>query len=65
MQTELTSSTKVTPAEVKDAYALLSDDEIPIIPTQVEVAQIMIRPKITDEQKNEIRAKLNNFRKEI
>ena len=65
MQTELTSSAKVTPAEVKDAYALLSDDEIPIIPTQVEVAQIMIKPKITDEQKDEIRAKLNNFRERI
>jgi len=65
MQAQLTSSIKVTPAEVKDAYALLSDAEIPTIPTQVEVAQVVIKPKITNEQKDEIRAKLNSFRERI
>ena len=65
MQIQLTSSIKVTPAEVKDAYALLSDAEIPTIPTQVEVAQIVIKPKITNEQKDEIRAKLNSFRERM
>jgi len=65
MQTQLTSSIKVTPAEVKGAYALLSDAEIPTMPTQVEVAQIVIKPKITNEQKDKIRARLNNFRERI
>ena len=65
MQAQLTSSVKVTPAEVKDAYALLSDTEIPTMPTQVEVAQIVIKPKITNEQKDKIRARLNSFRERI
>ena len=65
MQNQLTSSIKVTPAEVKDAYALLSDAEIPTMPTQVEVAQIVIKPEITGEQKDEIRARLNSFRERI
>ena len=65
MQTKLTSSLKVTPAEVKESYALLSDDEIPTMPTQVEVAQIVIKPEITDEQKDKIREKLNNFRDRV
>jgi peptidyl-prolyl cis-trans isomerase SurA len=65
MQTQLTSSIKVTPAEVRDAYALLSDAEIPTMPTQVEVAQIVIKPKITNEQKDEIRARLNSFRERV
>ncbi|HIG32850.1 MAG TPA: peptidylprolyl isomerase [Flavobacteriales bacterium] len=65
MQTQLTSSIKVTPVEVKDAYDLLSDAEIPTIPTQVEVAQIVIKPNITNEQKDKIRAKLNSFRERV
>jgi len=65
MQTKLTSSLKVTPAEVKESYALLSDAEIPTMPTQVEVAQIVIKPEITDEQKDNIREKLNNFRDRV
>jgi len=65
MQTKLTSTLKVTPAEVKESYALLSDDEIPTMPTQVEVAQIVIKPEITDEQKDKIREKLNNFRDRV
>ena len=65
MQTKLTSSLKVTPAEVKEFYALLLDVEIPTMPTQVEVAQIVIKPEITDEQKDKIREKLNSFRDRI
>ena len=65
MQTKLTSSLKVTPAEVKESYALLSDAEIPTMPTQVEVAQIVIKPEITDKQKDKIREKLNNFRDRV
>ena len=65
MQTQLTSSIKVTPAEVKDAYALLSDAEIPIMPTQVEVAQIVVKPEITTDQKDKIRSKLNSFRDRV
>lgn len=65
MQTQLTSSIKVTPIEVKDAYDLLPDTEIPTMPTQVEVAQIVIKPNITNEQKDKIRAKLNSFRERV
>ena len=65
MQTQLTSSIKVTPAEVRDAYALLPNAEIPTMPTQVEVAQIVIKPKITNEQKDKIRARLNSFRERV
>ena len=65
MQTKLTSSIKVTPVEVKEAYNILTDAEIPTMPTQVEVAQIVIKPEITSEQKDKIRAKLNSFRDRV
>ena len=65
MQAQLTSAIKVTPAEVKDTYNSLSVNEIPTMPTQVEVAQIVIKPEITTEQKDKIRAKLNSFRDRV
>ena len=65
MQTKLTSSAKVTPAEVKETYELLSDVNLPIIPTQVEIAQILIKPEITDQQKDKVRERLNSFRERV
>lgn len=65
MQSKLTSSIKVTPVEVKETFKQLSVDEIPTLPTQVEVAQIVVKPEITTEQKDKIRAKLNSFRDRV
>ena len=65
IQTKLTSSIKVTPVEVKEAYESLTDAEVPTMPTQVEVSQIVIKPEITNEQKDKIRAKLNSFRDRV
>ena len=65
MQNKLISIIKVTPAEVKESYISLPDIEIPIIPTQVEIAQIVVKADITDEQKDIIREKLNSFRDRV
>ena len=65
MQSKLTSSIKVTPSEVKESYATLLDSDIPTIPTKVEVSQIVIKPEITNEQKDKIREKLNSFRDRV
>jgi peptidyl-prolyl cis-trans isomerase SurA len=65
MQSQITSNIKVTPAEVKDVFLSLNKNDIPIIPTQVEIAQIVIKPEISEEQKDKIRGKLNNFRERV
>ncbi len=65
LQNKLSSSLKITPAEVKESYALLLVDEIPTMPTQVEVAQIVIKADISDDQKDRIRNKLNSFRDRV
>jgi peptidyl-prolyl cis-trans isomerase SurA len=65
MQSQITSNIKVTPAEVKDVFLSLNENDIPIIPTQVEIAQIVIKPEISEEQKDKIREKLNNFRERV
>ena len=65
MQSEITKYVKVTPAEVKDFFTSLDINNIPIIPTQVEIQQIVVKPLVSQEQKEKIRSKLNQFRQRV
>ena len=65
MQSQITSNIKVTPAEVKEMFISLNESDIPTIPTQVEVIQIVIKPEISQDQKDKIREKLNDFRDRV
>lgn len=65
MQEKVTGSIKVTPGEVRAFYATIPKDSLPYIPSEVEYAQIVVEPKITDNQKRLVRDKLNKIRNEI
>ena len=56
---------KVTPAEVKEFFNKHNISEIPFVPTKVEVAQIVIKPEISEDQKDKIKEKLNSFRERV
>jgi peptidyl-prolyl cis-trans isomerase SurA len=64
VQSSIASDVKVTPAEVSDFFNK-KDTNIPIVPSKVEVIQIVIKPNILDEQKEKIREKLNSFRQRV
>ena len=40
-------------------------NDIPEIPTKVEVSQLVIKPIISEKQKNELKSKLNSFRDRV
>ena len=65
MQSSLTENIQVTPTEVKDIYSSLDLEDIPLIPTQYEISQIVIEVKITEEQKKGIKDKLNKLRERV
>ena len=65
MQGVIINDVKITPNEVKLFLSNLNKDEIPVIETQLELSQLVILPKITQEEKNTIKKKLNDFRKRI
>lgn len=65
VQASITSGVSVTPAEVRSFLNKINGSEIPQVPTKVEVAQIIIRPEIPNEQKDKLRAKLNSFRERV
>ena len=65
MQNKIASDIKLTPAEVQKIFDQLSSDEIPIIPEQVEISQIVVNPEITKEQTQSIKDKLNSYRERV
>jgi peptidyl-prolyl cis-trans isomerase SurA len=52
MRNKIIQDVTVTPSEVRQYYRTLSEDEIPVIPTQYEYAQITLRPEVTLEEEN-------------
>ena len=64
-QTKIISDVKITPNEVKDFYRTLNSEEIPIVPTKLQMSQIVIEPELSEDKKNSIKEKLNGFRKRI
>ncbi|MAM05247.1 MAG: peptidylprolyl isomerase [Flavobacteriales bacterium] len=65
MQAKVTSKVKVTPSEVQDIFNKINTTEIPVIPTQMEISQVVIKPKISKEQEQEIKDKLNKLKDRI
>jgi peptidyl-prolyl cis-trans isomerase SurA len=65
MQEKVTGNIKVTPGEVRVFYAKLPKDSLPYIPSEIEVAQIVVKPKVSEEEKRVVRDKLNKIRNDI
>ena len=65
MQSSIINDIKITPNEVKTYLRGLNVDEIPTVDTQLELSQLVVLPKITKDEQNTIKSKLNNFRKRI
>lgn len=50
MQQKIISRVKITPNEVKNFYKQIPKDSLPLVPSEVEYAQIVIRPKPTSAE---------------
>jgi peptidyl-prolyl cis-trans isomerase SurA len=65
MQDKITGNLKVTPGEVRAYYARIPKDSLPFIPSEIEIAQIIVKPEISEEEKRKVRDKLNKIRNDI
>lgn len=65
MRNKIIQDVTVTPAEVRQFYRNLKDEEIPVIPTQYEYAQITLRPEISLEEENRVKAELRELKARI
>jgi peptidyl-prolyl cis-trans isomerase SurA len=65
MKSEIIGDLEVTPEETRQFFESIPKDEIPLFGDEIEIAQIVIEPKIGDEQNQEVIDRLNEMRDEI
>jgi peptidyl-prolyl cis-trans isomerase SurA len=62
MENKITSAVKISPQEVKQFYNDIQKDSLPVIPAEVEVAQLLIEPPVSPEAKEFAREQLQLLR---
>lgn len=65
MQKKIIDGVEITPEEVRTFFKKIPQNELPIIGTEVEVAQIVVAPKVAQEEKQAVIDKLKGFKKEV
>lgn len=65
MQSKITEKVKVTPAEVRRYLKNVEPDQIPFVPTKVEVQIITREPKIPQEEIDAVKAELRDYTERI
>ncbi len=65
MQQKIISRVKITPNEVKNFYKQIPKDSLPLVPSEVEYAQIVLRPKPTSIEIQAARQKPQKIRDDI
>jgi peptidyl-prolyl cis-trans isomerase SurA len=65
MQRKIVDAVEVTPEEVRTFFKKIPKEDLPLFGAEMEVAQIVVIPKITDEEKQKVIDKLKEFKKEV
>ncbi len=65
MQKKIVDAVEITPEEVRNFFKDIPADEIPTVGAEMEIAQIVIKPVISQEEKNRVIEKLNEIRKDV
>ncbi len=65
MQEDIIGNVRVTPAEVRSFYNNLPEEDIPLIPSQVEIRRIVKYPEFSEAENFRVRQRLNELRKRI
>lgn len=65
MQDKITEKIKVTPAEVRRYFLNVSQDSLPLVPTQVKVQVVEMRPHIPQSEIDRVKNELLDFTNRI
>lgn len=65
MQENIIGNVRVTPAEVKRAFNDIPVENIPMIPSKVEIRRIVTYPKFSEAEEFRVRQRLNELRQRI
>ena len=65
MQSSITKEVKITPFDVNDFYEKMDKSELPLIEDRYKLSQIIVKPKMSEDQINKLTDRLNAFRKRV
>ncbi|MBL19416.1 MAG: peptidylprolyl isomerase [Flavobacteriaceae bacterium] len=65
MQSKIVEDVEVTPDEVKVFFNSIPKDDLPIFGSELEVAQIVIKPKVSPEEEKQIIEQLETMRNDV
>lgn len=65
MQRKIIDEVEITPEEVRSYYAKFSEEDLPVFGAEMEVAQIVIKPEISQEEKQKVIDRLLEIKKEV
>lgn len=65
MQQKIVEKIRLTPSEVRAFFKKIPRDSLPDIPDKYELQQIVLRPHISEAEKERIRERLREFREQI
>ena len=65
MQQKIVEEVQITPEEVRTFFKKIPKEDLPVFGAEMEVSQIIIRPKVTEVEKQKVIDKLKEFKKEI
>lgn len=65
MERQITKSVVVTPRDVKRFYSSIPKDSLPFINEHIAIQQIVIYPKITQDDKNKTISELRKYRQQV
>lgn len=65
MQKKIIDAVEITPEEVRSFFKRIPADELPVFGAEMEVSQIVVSPKVSQEEKQKVIDRLKMFRQEV
>ena len=65
MKTKIVGEIEVTPEEVRQFFNKIPENERPVIGAEMEIAQIVKKPKVPEEEKQKVVDRLNTIREDV
>ncbi|SFJ05902.1 periplasmic chaperone for outer membrane proteins SurA [Myroides guanonis] len=65
MQSHIVKNVQITPEEVRQFFNEIPKDQLPMVGDEVELAEIVVKPVVSKEQKQKVIDRLNEMRSEV
>ncbi|MCX6171209.1 MAG: peptidylprolyl isomerase [Flavobacterium sp.] len=65
MQKKIIDAVEITPEETRNFFKAIPQNELPVFGAEMEVAQIVVSPKISDEEKQRVINRLKEIKAEV